>query len=418
MRILTLHAPLFHPAWRREHEVIGWGLDAWCAVQPATPTADLRAVLAALPWEPELIVWGDDHRLLRVLGLEEAPCPTVMVSRGAAPWHAPLAAAFDVACAAQSGDVAAFRDAGAADVRWLPPWAPDDLPPPEDGKSHAVAFVGSLDPRLHPSRGPFLDALRARLPLVVREGPWVEVYRRALIVVAQSERGELGSRPFEAMACGALVLAEQADNGLADLFTHGEDLVLYPRGSVEAAGELASRLLAAEPVRRRIAERGREKVRAAHLESHRARAVLLAGGSASRLPADRRRAGLARAYCGLAQHAKRLAVALAKQRVYAALAEAYLDAAARCVEPLGAEGERRAVLGAIALERGSLADAAEHLGWAAAHGGRLEDHLLRIEALARAGDAVRARGAAEALCAAFPAYAMGRVIVEGLTGTP
>src|SRR5262249_36073143 len=79
----------------------------------AAPTVHLDEVLARLPpgWEPERIVLGDDSRPLGVLGLEAAPCPTVMLSIDAhhhAAWHAPLARAVGIAFVAQRDYLPAF----------------------------------------------------------------------------------------------------------------------------------------------------------------------------------------------------------------------------------------------------------------------------------------------------------------------
>src|SRR5262249_2775465 len=81
-----------------------------------------------------------------------------------------------------------------------------------------------------------------------------------------------------------------------------------------------------------------------------------------------------------------------------------------------AETDRRAVLGVVALERGDAVRAVDHLGWAAANGGRPEDHLAHIDALLRAGHPTRARGAAEALRAAHPSYALGDLVLAPLPG--
>src|SRR5262249_33743126 len=113
MRILELHAPYFRTAWRREHEVLCWGVDARCDLHAPEAVVTLDEVLARLPpsWTPDLIVLGDDSRGLLVLGLEDAPCPTVMLSVDThhhAWWHAGLAAVHDVAFTAQRDLLPAF----------------------------------------------------------------------------------------------------------------------------------------------------------------------------------------------------------------------------------------------------------------------------------------------------------------------
>jgi hypothetical protein len=411
MRILELHAPYFAARWREAHDVVTWGPHAHCDLRAMSPVTPLGAILRQLPrgWTPDAILLGDDSNPLLVLGLEDAPCPTALLSVDThhhAGWHAPLAAAVDVVFVAQRDYLPAFAAAGADHARWLPLWAPDGLPPPATDKTHEVAFVGTLDPQLHPERAAFLRALAPRLPLHVAEGPWAGVFGRSRIVLNQTVRGDLNARVFEAMACGAMLLTERTGNGLLELFADGVELVTYPRGDVEAAVGLARHWLGAEGERARIAERGRARVRAEHLESHRAAAVLaaLAAPPASRRPAARH-AGVARAHCVLAHLTSRLADLFPGSPRYPLLREVYLDAAHRLARgPHLEEPDRGAVLGTIALERGAPAAAVGHLRLAATQGGRPEDHLAWIEALVRTGDLGRARAAAEALRQAHPTY--------------
>ncbi|MCW5893773.1 MAG: glycosyltransferase family 1 protein [bacterium] len=424
MRILELHAPYFRERWRREHEVLAWGPHAHHDLRQAQAAAPLRDVLAALPagWTPDLIVLGDDSRPLAVLGLEDAPCPLVFLSVDAhhhGLWQAPLACAADVALVAQRDWLPMFAEAGASGTAWLPLWAPDDLPRAGGTLAHEIAFVGSLDARFHPERVALLDALRTRLPLHVAQGPYAEIFARSRIVLNQTVRGDLNARVFEAMASGALLLTERTGNGLPELFGDGEHLVTYERGDVGGLVALAERFLADEPARARIAARGCEAVRARHLESHRAATVLAMAASAPpRRPAPIRHAGLARAYCALADWCTRYAakvpqaaaLALARALRGAYLAEAETLALRRPMD----EPDRSAVLGLVALERGEVARAEAQLGWVVANGGGVADHLAYIDTLVQCGALARAYDAAEALCAAHPGHPAGSGVRDGL----
>ncbi|HLK11873.1 MAG TPA: glycosyltransferase [Candidatus Binatia bacterium] len=334
MRILELHAPYFRERWRRTHDVLAWGPAPHCDLVGELAPVPLEAVLAALPpgWRPDAIVLGDDSRSLLVLGLERAPCPTVFLSVDThhhAAWHAPLAAACDVAFVAQPDHLPAFAAAGAGHARWLPPWAPDELPPPAAATRHALAFVGSLDPRTHPDRVALLEEVARWLPLHVGEGRWQEVYAQSRIVLNTTVAGDVNFRVFEALASGALLLTERTGNGLLDLFADGRELVTYPRGNVTAVVEAACALLADEGRRAAIAARGRARVRAAHLESHRAAAVLAAlDALPARRPAAARRAGAAQAYARLAHRAQCALEVFGAVPFYAALHRAYVAAAA------------------------------------------------------------------------------------------
>jgi hypothetical protein len=316
----------------------------------------------------------------------------------------------DTVFVAQRDYLPAFAGVGPTAPHWLPLWAPDDLPPPAPEKTHAVAFVGRLDPTLHPERVALMETLRSRLPLHAAEGPYAQVFTRSHIVLNQTVRGDLNARVFEAMACGALLLTERTGNGLLDLFADGEDLVTYPRGDVEAVVAAAERWLAADGARAAIAERGRARVLAAHLEHHRAETVMARLATPPvRRPAPIRHAGVARACCVLAHQSARLAALFPGRPRFPALRGAYLAAADAVVRRrVLDEPDQSALEGALALERGEVPRALDRLGWAVAHGARPEDHLLRIEALVRAGDLGGARAAGETLCATHPGYDLAR----------
>jgi hypothetical protein len=119
----------------------------------------------------------------------------------------------------------------------------------------------------------------------------------------------------------------------------------------------------------------------------------------------------------LAHYAWQLGELMPRSPRFPALRAAYLEAAtAVACGPRLVEPDRSAVLGLVALERGDTARALAHLGWAAEHGGRLEDHVAHIEALVRAGELTRARDAAGALTAAHPTYDLGEQWQAALGG--
>jgi hypothetical protein len=422
MRILELHAPYFREHWRREHEVIAWGPHAHCDLVATRPVVRLTEILELLPegWHPDLILFGDDSHPLRVLGLEDAPCPLAMLSIDAhhhAAWHAPLATAFDSVFVAQRDHLPAFRAAGVTVARWLPLWAPDDLPRPRLRKTHQVSFVGSLDTRFHPERVAFLDAIRPQLPLHVAEGDYRPIFTRSRIVLNQTVKGDLNGRVFEAMACGAMLLTERTGNGLLDLFTEGSELVTYPRGDVDGVVAIAGRLLASDRERRRIAAAGSARVRAQHCATHRAATVLghVAGGR-HRLASGPRHAAVARAYCVLADWVRRYAEAAPESAAQSeTLREAYLAEAARlALDATVGEPDRSAIVGLVALERGELKRAQAQLAWVVQNGGGVTERLAYIDALVRGGSLGAALEAAEALCARHPDHVEGGAVLAAL----
>jgi hypothetical protein len=161
-------------------------------------------------------------------------------------------------------------------------------------------------------------------------------------------------------------------------------------------------------------------VRAHHRASHRAATILgHVDGARTRLPAAARHAGVARAYCVLADWVRRYAEAAPEAAAQSAvLREAYLTEAGRLA--LGAavgEPDRSAILGLIALERGELKRARAQLGWVIEHGGGVVERLAYIDALVRSGALGPAREAAEALCAQHPRHPEGEAVLAALRGT-
>ena len=178
--------------------------------------------------------------------------------------HRRLARLFDVTFVAQKEYVEALRP-GCPQCHWLPLaadarlFAGDALP-----AEYGVAFVGSLDPRIHRERCRLLRRIAERYPPTFIAGncylqEMADAYRKSRIVFNQAVRNDLNMRVFEGMAAGALMVTDVIRrNGLEDLFTPGEHLVTYA-----SEAELFERLdyyLAHEPERRAIAERGRALV--------------------------------------------------------------------------------------------------------------------------------------------------------------
>jgi len=422
MRILELHAPYFRDRWRRDHEVLCWGRTAAADVRLTAPATDLAQILAALPagWTPDAIFLGDDCQLLRVFGLEDAPCPVVFFSVDAqhhASWHGLVGSACDEVLLAQLDYIPGYAAAGVDNLHWMPLWAPDDVPAPSPVPVHDLAFVGTLDVRLNAERVAFVDALRPRLPgFHASTGAWREVYARSRMVLNQTVGGDLNFRVFEGLASGALLLTERTGNGLEHLFADGEHLVTYPRGDVDAVVALVERYRHADPERSAIAERGRARVLASHCERHRAAEVLGRMTAPGARPSARQRhTGLARAYCVLAHGAGNIARRTRDSELYPRLRALYLSAATvlahgRHVE----EPDRSAVLGMVAIERGEAVRGLTLLAEAIQHGGRPEDHLVRIETLIRMGDFPSARVAAEFLATSHPGYELGAPLVAAL----
>jgi tetratricopeptide (TPR) repeat protein len=154
---------------------------------------------------------------------------------------------------------------------------------------HDVAFVGRVNAYRH-KRSRILARLAERFPRhafaidpqrALDAAETAAVYQQARIVIAESLVGDLTFRVFEGMACGALVLAERVENGLATLFPPGEVLdVFNPDDLVEKTAWW----LAHEAERARVAARGAALIAARHDMRHRMAEVcaLIARGVARR----------------------------------------------------------------------------------------------------------------------------------------
>jgi spore maturation protein CgeB len=96
------------------------------------------------------------------------------------------------------------------------------------------------------------------------------------------------------MACGAALLTEDVGNGLRELFTPGQDLLVYRRGDANDAITQA-RLALDNPDLAAIAASGRRKTLARHTVTSRARTLLAMArqAMAANLP-GKRLANLAR----------------------------------------------------------------------------------------------------------------------------
>jgi len=230
----------------------------------------------------------------------EMPCPTAWYAIDThmhLGMHRRLARLFDVTFVAQKEYVEALRP-NCPQCHWLPLaadarlFAGDALP-----AEYGVAFVGSLDPRIHRERCRLLRRIAERYPPTFIAGncylqEMADAYRKSRIVFNQAVRNDLNMRVFEGMAAGALMVTDAIQrNGLENLFTAGEHLVTYA-----SEAELFERLdyyLAHEPERRAIAERGRALVLRRDTYEQRARQLTQTLGAAQQGRRMERKARLA-----------------------------------------------------------------------------------------------------------------------------
>jgi len=280
MRILNLDGHYFVTPFREMgHEVLWIGSAPDCDVRLETviSLADLMGVLGERAFTPDLVVWSDICRPPSVIGIEALPAVTVgfSIDQYCNPWHMAYAAAFDLMLVAQKDYLPLFEQEQLGnELEWFPLFCN-----PARDTDHGlerdvpVSFVGTVEGSINKGRKLFLSDFKKRHPLFVTQGNYVPIFNRSRIVLNQSAAGELNFRVFEAMACGAALLTEDVNNGLEDLFTDGESVLLYPRGNAVRAAEKASRALA-DGSAETVASRGRRDVMAHHSSTIRAAHII------------------------------------------------------------------------------------------------------------------------------------------------
>lgn len=245
-------------------------------VVPHPITLDRLLELAAEQgFVPDALLHMDNGNLPQVVGVEKASMPSIFyaVDTYCNPWHVPYAHAFDAVAVAQKSQLYLFVDDG-HNARWMPLFATQF---PEictfAARDVPVAFVGTLDPKNIPTRKPFLQRFRARQPLVARQGVYAPLFSRSCIVLNQTAFSEINYRCFEAPACGAALLMEDAPD-LTAVFTPEENcLPPYPRDNDVEAARIAAQWLA-DPLRlARVAKAGRRLVHEHHSDNARAREI-------------------------------------------------------------------------------------------------------------------------------------------------
>lgn len=248
---------------------------------PLKTVVELSEILERLrPWRPEVILQTETHTNYFYRGIEAAPCPTIWrtIDNHIHTWQPRYAMTHDLVLVAQKDYLPGFQ-ALHPNACWLPlncfPALHFDR---QEARILPVAFVGSLDPRVHPERARFFEALRQEVPVEVRSGlnqaQIASLYNQARVVVNQCVHRDLNYRVYEAMSNGAMLITPAIENGQPELFEEGTHLITYPLHDSRAAAQKVRYYLEHEEERRRIAEAGRDLVMAHHTLGHRLETLL------------------------------------------------------------------------------------------------------------------------------------------------
>ena len=178
---------------------------------------------------------------------------------------------YDFLFVAQKDYIPKYKEKGCKNVYWLP-LACD----PEIHKQHNfslkydLCFIGSLGP--DSPRKEIILKLQKEFNMFVGQRYLHDMaltYSQSKMVFNKSLQGDLNMRVFEALSCGCLLLTDRINNGLEELFTDKEHLVIY--NDYEDLRNKARDYLAHPEERNAIAHKGQEEIWKKHTYLHRAR---------------------------------------------------------------------------------------------------------------------------------------------------
>lgn len=219
--------------------------------------SDIRCYFECIDFQPDLLFLVDESLPPLCCGLERLNIPLVgylIDSHLHYDWHRYFSQVFDHCFIAQKNYFQAIQHEN-KNCSWLPLFAPNDLCLNRE-RDIDICFVGTLDVGRNPERVKFIQTFNQHLPLTVRHGAYQELYSRSRIILNQSVRDDINFRVYESMACGGLLLTDDVENGLEEMFNNGIHLILYEKGNVFDAMEKANYYLTHEEERKNIAMAG------------------------------------------------------------------------------------------------------------------------------------------------------------------
>jgi tetratricopeptide (TPR) repeat protein len=236
---------------------------------------DLADILARMDTTPDALLLVDDlGRRVFPKGLRTLEAPRVYYAVDGpinAYWQRHFSALFDVVMVDQKNSAQNLNAMIPAQAVWLPVAVDTSMyqGPPET-KTHDIAFVGVLSEQVRPKRSRIVEMLSHRYNVITAGGrrqAWVSareaavLYRRSRLVLNENLFDGVTTRMFETMAAGSMLLTEDGNNGLADLFDIGTDLDVFTAGDLF---DKVDHYLARDDERERITRQGHEMVLARH----------------------------------------------------------------------------------------------------------------------------------------------------------
>ncbi|MDR4509101.1 MAG: glycosyltransferase [Candidatus Brocadiaceae bacterium] len=174
--------------------------------------------------------------------------------------------AFDTVYSFDKSAIEEYQKYGMKDVRWLPlamsPALHRKLFFP---KKYDISFIGNI----HPNRRPFLEKLRKKFNVFVKQAfveEMVQIVNQTRIVLNLGiGRTGIQQRVFETLGCGSFLLTNEIPKD-SQLFTNQNHLVYFKEDTLE---ELISYYLKHEDERETIAQNGYLEAHAKHTFTHR-----------------------------------------------------------------------------------------------------------------------------------------------------
>jgi len=254
----------------------------WGARPGFAATGDIGAIVADLPEQPDLYLHVDSGSAWYFpRGLTALRCPTAcyLIDVHIQP-KAQLARAmfFDYAFSAQRDFVGVLRRAGHPQAYWLPLACDPSLNRRYDlPKRYDIGFVGATG-KGYERRRALLERLGRRYTINDYRRPYTpaemaRLYSESRIVFNCSLHDEVNMRVFEGPAAGAVLLTDRIGNGLSELVTDREHVVMYDDAQVL---DLADELLRDDALWERIARQGYEHMRTHHTYEQRVDTILAA----------------------------------------------------------------------------------------------------------------------------------------------
>lgn len=251
-------------------EICCVGLRDDCDVVLPIVEYNLQRILSSVPFNPDLIVYMDSIERVIPAGLEDSPCPLVAFfvdSTINSFWQHPFAQIFDLVLTDQKPDAEILQQNG-VNAHWFPLAADTEIyKPSNQHKKYDISFVGSRNPSTRTKRENILSLLENHFDINIFSGdPFLSpletasVYNQSHIVLNENLFPSVNLRLFETMACGTVVLTEENDIGLRDLFIDQKHILTYNSDNlIEKTSEFLNKIFKLEQISQRSAQLIAEK---------------------------------------------------------------------------------------------------------------------------------------------------------------